>query len=145
LIDRAGVVNRILKDSTSIFFANYLDATSRLNDLEQFREHAEGFLRREREYFEEEAHPDLEREFLPLFTQTFPPILHSSIILSTTIFLEQELRGFSNALIAVQGLKIRSTTYLARLSSDSGRSLQRSQTWALRAMASTNGMMSLAL
>ncbi|MBI5278244.1 MAG: hypothetical protein HY854_17480 [Burkholderiales bacterium] len=84
-----------------------MDATSRLNDLEQFREHAEGFLRREREYFEEDAHPDLEREFLPLFTQTFPPILHSSIILSTTIFLEQELRGFSNALMAVLGLKIR--------------------------------------
>jgi hypothetical protein len=100
-------MNSIPLDSTSIFFGNCLDATPRLNDLEQFREHSEGFLRREREYFEEEAHPDLEREFLPLFAQTFPPILHSSIILTTTIFLEQELRGFANALILAQGLKVR--------------------------------------
>lgn len=91
----------------SLFFENYLDATSRLQNLDQFQEYAEGFLRSERDYYEEEAHPDLEREFLPLFAETFPPILHSSIIISTTILLEQELRGFSNALIDALGLRIR--------------------------------------
>lgn len=94
-------------EPNELFFDKYLDASSRLYDLEQFQEHAEGFLRREREYFEEEAHPDLEREFLPLFAETFPPILHSSIIISTIIFLEQELRVFSGALIDALGLKIR--------------------------------------
>ncbi|BCM25102.1 hypothetical protein [Methyloradius palustris] len=94
-------------DPNLLFFGNFVDGSSRLNDLEQFREHAEGFLQRERIYFEEEAHPDIEREFLPLFAETFPPILHSSIIISTAILLEQELRGFSNALIEALNLKLK--------------------------------------
>lgn len=94
-------------DSNSLFFGNFLDGSSRLCDLEQFREYVEGFLQGERRHLEEEAHPDIEREFLPLFAETFPPILHSSIIISTVILVEQELRGFSNALIEALDLKLK--------------------------------------
>lgn len=79
------------------FYGNALDASSRLNDLEQFSEYVDGYLRREQEYFRE-AHTDLEIEFLPLFSATFPPILHSSLVVSSVMLIELELRGFSEAL-----------------------------------------------
>ncbi len=79
----------------------------------------DAFLSREKTYFEEDAHPDLELEFLPLFAETFPPILHSSIIISVAILLEQEMRGFCRALIDALDLKLKfndlSGTVLERL------------------------------
>lgn len=80
------------------FFGNALDASGRLGDLEQFSDYIDGYLRKEQEYFREEAHPDVEREFLPLFSATFPPILHSSLVVSSVMLVELELRGFSEAL-----------------------------------------------
>jgi hypothetical protein len=94
-------------DPNLLFFGNLVDGSSRLGDLEHFREHVDAFLHREKTYFEEEAHPDLELEFLPLFAETFPPILHSSIIISVAMLLEQEMRGYSAALIDALGLKLR--------------------------------------
>ena len=84
-----------------------MDGSSRLDDIEQFREHVDAFLCQEKTFYEEEAHPDLELEFLPLFAETFPPILHSSIIISVAILLEQEIRGYSVALIDSLGLKLK--------------------------------------
>jgi hypothetical protein len=85
-------------DVNDLFYGNALDASSRLSDLEQFRDYIDGYLQREQEYFREEAHPDLEREFLPLFSATFPPILHSSLVVSSVMLVELEVRGFSEAL-----------------------------------------------
>lgn len=85
-------------DPNVLFFGNHVDASLRLEDLQRFREEAEGFLERERQHFGDE-HPDLRGAHLPLFAETFPPILHSSIIISTVILLEQELRGFSSAVL----------------------------------------------
>ena len=85
-------------DVNDLFFGNALDASSRLNDLEQFRDYLDGFLKREEVYFREEAHPDLEIEFLPLFSATFPPILHSSLVVSSVMLIELELRAFAEAL-----------------------------------------------
>jgi len=84
--------------ATEQFYDNALDASGRISDLEQFREHMEGFLSRERTYFQEEAHPDLESQFLPLFSATFPPILHSSLVVSSVMLIELELRAFADAL-----------------------------------------------
>lgn len=81
-----------------IFFDNALDASRRLNDLEQFSAYVNGYLEHEQRYFREDAHPDVEREFLPLFSATFPPILHSSLVVSSVMLMELELRGFSEAL-----------------------------------------------
>jgi len=79
----------------------------------------DAFLFREKSFFEEEAHADLRIEFLPLFAETFPPILHSSIIISIAILLEQEMRGFCGALIDALGLNLKfndlSGTVLERL------------------------------
>jgi len=85
-------------DPNLLFFGNLVDGSSKLGDLEQFREYVDGFLAGETKYFEE-AHPDLGIEFLPLFAETFPPILHSSLIISTAILLEQEMRGYSAAML----------------------------------------------
>jgi hypothetical protein len=84
-------------DVNDLFYGNALDASSRLGDLEQFSDYVDAYLQREQEYFREEAHPDVEREFLPLFSATFPPILHSSLV-SSVMLVELELRGFSEAL-----------------------------------------------
>jgi hypothetical protein len=85
-------------DRNLLFFGNSVDSTVRLHDLEQFREYVDGFLAREAEYFKSE-HVDLEIEFLPLFAETFPPILHSTIVISTAMLLEQEMRGYSTAIL----------------------------------------------
>lgn len=85
-------------DVNDLFFGNALDASTRLNDLEQFREYLDGFLKREEVYFREEAHPDLELGFLPLFSATFPPILHSSLVVSSVMLIELELQAFAEAL-----------------------------------------------
>lgn len=90
-----------------LFFANYLDSSSKINDLEQFSNHMNWYLINEAKYFDEEAHPDITREFLPLFSQTFPPILHSSLIISTVILLEQEMRGYTAALLEALGSHLR--------------------------------------
>lgn len=85
-------------DPNEIFYGNALDASSRLNDLEQFSDYIDGYLQREQNYFRKEAHPDLEREFLPLFSATFPPILHSSLVVSSVMLIELEIRGYCEAL-----------------------------------------------
>ena|SRR5882672_2688106 len=105
-------------DPNLLFFGNLVDGSGRLNELEQFREYMNSFLLREKTYFEE-AHVDLRQEFVPLFAETFPPILHSSIIISTAILIEQEMRGYCGALIDALNLKLKfndlSGTVLERL------------------------------
>jgi len=86
---------------------NWSDGSSKLHDLERFLDFVDGFLTNEKTYFEEEAHPDLELEFLPLFAATFPPILHSSFIISVSILLEQEMRGFTKLLLLAIGSELR--------------------------------------
>lgn len=93
--------------SESPVFGNLVDSTSRLGELETFAEYVQGFLTREQKYLEEEAHPDLESEFLPLFADTFPPILHSSLIISTATLLELEMRGYCEALRGALGLDLK--------------------------------------
>lgn len=88
-----------------IFFSNSLDSSSRLLELEQFFEYMGGYLGREKQFFEEEAHVDLRIEFLPLFAETFPPILHSSLLISTAILLEQEMRGIHADFANQSGLR----------------------------------------
>ncbi len=97
-------MNRL--DPNVLFFGNSVDASLRLNDLEQFREYMDILLARESDFFRE-AHTDLEIEFLPLFAETFPPILHSSVIISTAILLEQEMRGYSVALLDAMECKLK--------------------------------------
>ncbi len=92
--------------ANSLFFGNYLDASERLHEIEQFREYVDILLKKEKQYFEEEAHPDVEMEFLPLFAETFPPILHSSLIISCVILVELELKGFSQTLKDKLNLKL---------------------------------------
>jgi|TARA_R100000049_G_C1944616_1_gene89417 hypothetical protein len=87
-------------DPNLLFFGNSVDASEKLAELEQFLEYVSGFLFREARYLDEKAHPDLTREFLPLFADTLPPILHSSIVISTTTLLEQEMRGYAAALLS---------------------------------------------
>ncbi|HEV8391753.1 MAG TPA: hypothetical protein VGQ35_18015, partial [Dongiaceae bacterium] len=82
-----------------LFFHNWLDSSSRIHDLERFLEFMDGFLLNEQTYFREEAHVDLEIEFLPLFAGTFPPILHSSLVISIATLLEQEMRGYTKTLL----------------------------------------------
>lgn len=86
-------------DPTRLFFSNSLDASDKLLKLEQFLDYVSNYFSNEARYFDEEAHPDLTREFLPLFAETLPPILHSSILISTTTLLEQEMRGYAAALL----------------------------------------------
>jgi hypothetical protein len=94
-------------DPNLLFFGNLVDASTRLEELEQFSGYVEGFLQQEQRYFREQAHPDLEREFLPMFAYSFPPILHSSLVISTAIFLELEMRGYCEALRDNIGLELR--------------------------------------
>ena len=84
-------------DANDLLFGNFCDSLSKLEEIEKFREHFERFLEQEREYFEG-AHTDLQIEYLPLFADTFPPILHSSIIISVAVLLELEMGGYCAAL-----------------------------------------------
>ena len=88
-------------DPNDIFFSNSLDASEKLLGLEQFQEYVGYFLSNEARHLEEEAHPDLALGFLPLFADTLPPILHSSVLISTTTLLEQEMRGYAATLLEV--------------------------------------------
>src|SRR6266508_437799 len=89
-----------------LFFDNYLDASCRLNELEEFRQYVGNYLGEEERYLRDEAHVDLEIGFLPLFAETFPPILHSSLIISTVILLEMEVKGYAEALRRVRNLNL---------------------------------------
>ncbi len=93
-------------DANDELFSGYLNACSKINDLDQFKEYSDALLNRERAWFEEEAHVDLEQEFLPLFAETFPPILHTSIVISSVILLENEIKIFSGLLDKHQSNKL---------------------------------------
>jgi hypothetical protein len=86
-------------DPNELFFDNALDSSEKMLKLEQFLEYVELFLSREARFYDEEAHPDLTREFLPLFAEGMPPILHSAMVMSVGALLEQEMRGYSSALL----------------------------------------------
>lgn len=90
-----------------LLWSKYLDASSRLLDLEQYLEHTQAYLRREQTYFRDEAHPDLKIEFLPLYRDTFPQILNASVIVSVAMLLEQEIRELAASLITALGLEIK--------------------------------------
>lgn len=93
-------------DANDIFYGNFLDAISRLGEIEQFSEYMGLYLKNEAKYFREEAHVDLEIEFLPLFAETFPPILYSSLIISAAIVTELEMRGYADTLRKARGLEL---------------------------------------
>jgi hypothetical protein len=88
-----------------IFYDNYLDACSKLNELEQFRDYVSVFIAEEEQRMRD-LHVDVEIGFAPLFAETFPPILHSSIIITTIILIEMELKGYCEALRTVKNLQI---------------------------------------
>lgn len=96
-----------LTEAHDLLFKRYLDASSRLYELEQYHEYTQAYLHRERDYFRDEAHPDLEIEFLPLFKDTFPPILNASVIVATAMLLEQEVRELAAALTIAFSLKVK--------------------------------------
>lgn len=58
-------------------------------------------------YFDEEAHPDMTREFLPLFAEALPPISHSPVVISMCTLLEQEIRGCAAALLSALGSELK--------------------------------------
>jgi hypothetical protein len=93
-------------DANDIFCGNFVDATSRLGEIEQFSEYMGLYLKNEAKYFREEAHVDLEIEYLPLFAETFPPILYSSLIISAAIVTELEMRGYADTLRKARGLEL---------------------------------------
>lgn len=96
-----------LTEAHDLLFTRCLDASSRLYELEQYLEYTQAYLHRERDYFRDEAHPDLEIEFLPLFKDTFPPILNASVIVATAMLLEQEVRELAAALAMAFNLKVK--------------------------------------
>ncbi|HXO22733.1 MAG TPA: hypothetical protein VOA87_22660 [Thermoanaerobaculia bacterium] len=89
-----------------LFFGNSVDASLRLSDLEQFREYLDGYLRTESEFMSS-LHSDLEIDMVPLFAETFPPLLHSAIITSTVSLVELEVRGYCEAMRNSLGLALR--------------------------------------
>jgi len=73
------------------FFGQLVFSTSDLEDLEQFRDYMNGFLPCKPTEAKDKAHSESE--------ETFRPILHSSIIISTVVLLEREMRDYSMALL----------------------------------------------
>jgi len=93
-------------DANDLLFGNLADSLSKLDEIEKFREQVDRFLEQEREYYEGE-HTDLQIEYLPLFADTFPPILHSSIVMSVVVLIELEMRGYCAALCEALDLDLR--------------------------------------
>lgn len=85
-------------DPNLLFFGNWVDASSRIEDIEKFLEHTDSAYQRELKWLDEEGHVDLDIEFVPLFAETLPPILDTSVVIAAASVLEQELRGISHAL-----------------------------------------------
>lgn len=85
-------------DPNLLFFGNWVDASSRIEDIEKFLEQTESAYQRELKWLEEEGHVDLDIEFVPLFAETLPPILYTSVVIAAASVLEQELRGICQAL-----------------------------------------------
>ncbi len=85
-------------DPNLLFFGNWVDASCRIEDIENFLEQTSSAYQRELTWLEEEGHVDLDIEFVPLFAETLPPILYMSVVIAATSLLEQELRGISQAL-----------------------------------------------
>jgi hypothetical protein len=85
-------------DPNLLFFGNWVDASSRIEDIENFLEHTDSAYQRELKWLDEEGHVDPDIEFVPLFAETLPPILYTSVIIAAASVLEQELRGISHAL-----------------------------------------------
>jgi hypothetical protein len=85
-------------DPNLLFFGNWVDASSRIEDIEKFLEQTGCAYQRELKWLEEEGHVDLDIEFVPLFAETLPPILYTSVVIAAASVLEQELRGICQAL-----------------------------------------------
>ncbi len=85
-------------DPNLLFLGNWVDVSSRIEDIEKFLEQTESAYQRELKWLEEEGHVDLDIEFVPLFAETLPPILYTSVVIAAASVLEQELRGICQAL-----------------------------------------------
>jgi len=85
-------------DSNLLFFGNSVDTSIRLGQVENFIDCVDSFFKQEIDWMENEGHPDLEMEFVPLFAEELPPILYTSSIIALISFLEQELKGIASAL-----------------------------------------------
>lgn len=107
-------------DPNLLFFGNSVDASLRIEDLQKFKDYLESYLDGEAQYASE-LHSDLEIDVVPMFAETFPSILHASLLTSVIALAEAELRGYCGALGEALDLPL-------RLSDLSGNLLERA--WA---------------
>jgi hypothetical protein len=86
-------------DPGTNFFGLLVFSECDLEELIQFRDHMGGFLAHNPADATDKAHSELELELFSPPEETFRPILHSSIIISTVVLLEREMRDYSTALL----------------------------------------------
>lgn len=84
------------------FFGNSVDAGMRLDELSAYSEHLDAFLAEMEGRLNGSS--DLDDEYL--FSEPFPNILHSSLIISVVAFIEAELKGYCEVVQETEGLKL---------------------------------------
>lgn len=94
------------EDPNLLFFGNWVDASSRLSELERFLDYTSAAYTNELKWLEERGHTDLDTELGPLFAEDLPSILYTAVAISTASLLERELRGIAEALQEALELKL---------------------------------------
>jgi len=92
-------------DPNLLFFGNWVDASSRIEDIEKFLEYTASFYQREVKSMETARPVDFDI-VVPLFADTLPPILCMSVVIAAVSVLEQELRGVCQALKGLLSLPL---------------------------------------
>jgi hypothetical protein len=88
-------------DPNTLFFGNFVDADLRLADLGEFVERIDKYLDKRSKTLAGKPKKginlelDVEHE---LFVASFPSILYVSVTIATWVFMEQELKGYCQAL-----------------------------------------------
>jgi hypothetical protein len=95
-------------DNNALFFGNFVDADLKLIDLQDYLKDVNKFIKRKKRYNEKKLKGSILKDVaLNMFSESFSSILLESVLISAWVFIENEFKGYCNAMQTARNIELR--------------------------------------
>jgi hypothetical protein len=95
------------RDNNVLFFGNFIDADLKFADMQDYLNDIDKFIDRKKRYKAKKISDNIFKDILPkMFAESFSSILFDSVLISTWVFMEAELKGYCNAMREAMGINL---------------------------------------
>jgi hypothetical protein len=86
-------------DNNTLFFGNFVDADLKLADLNDYLNDVSKFIDRKKKHKEKTYKENILKDIaIKMFSESFTSILFESALISAWVFMEEEFKGYCNAM-----------------------------------------------